>query len=432
MAVRGTPATIGMFEEGSHKMIECLDNPSHVPSLNVALQAVKRSVDRTEGLQGYDDKTGTGDLKYVVARTAPPANRVELTLVWNGWDGLLAPRGTKTQVEAMTLAREKAQKTPEYKRKQRQRSKDIDEAVQRFLTQLLNDKQAKRWHSIWLHVHDGDPHTCSVFSFAKDSWRLLHGQQLLMQSLTELGAPKLATPVLHFLPSVFRQANCDGFTKIIKSIRTLLQPTAEQQEDAPSSSTSSSPRRLLLPKVVELYGGVGTIGLNLIDLVSSLVCSDENPNNVACFAAAVKSLPTDIASRARYEPLNAADMVLKGKAFDTPCDWLIVDPPRKGLDQEVLAALAQPCRFHSAKPGSCTYRSGCKQSHIDQANLPSNVIYVSCGFKALQRDLITLSKEGWSIAHVEGHILFPGSDHLETLVHLTRAPRGKQAFRWGR
>jgi hypothetical protein len=59
--------------------------------------------------------------------------------------------------------------------------------------------------------------------------------------------------------------------------------------------------------IVELYGGVGTIGLNLgqiiaynelyilvicvVDLVASLDCSDENPYNLACFLKSRNELP---------------------------------------------------------------------------------------------------------------------------------------------
>ena len=43
---------------------------------------------------------------------------------------------------------------------------------------------------------------------------------------------------------------------------------------------------------MELYGGVGTIGLNLlIDCgIKKYQCSDENPYNVACFEKAVADL----------------------------------------------------------------------------------------------------------------------------------------------
>lgn len=48
------------------------------------------------------------------------------------------------------------------------------------------------------------------------------------------------------------------------------------------------------------------------------------------------------------------------------------------------------------------------------------LVYVSCGFEALRRELPLLTDAGWSVAKSEGHVLFPGSDHIETLVIFTR------------
>ena len=69
-------------------------------------------------------------------------------------------------------------------------------------------------------------------------------------------------PQLCFPPNVFRQANLLGFSKIVQTIRRWI------------------PKR---SKVIELYAGVGTIGLQILDLVKQIQCSDENPYNKACF-----------------------------------------------------------------------------------------------------------------------------------------------------
>ena len=48
------------------------------------------------------------------------------------------------------------------------------------------------------------------------------------------------------------------------------------------------------------------------------------------------------------------------------------------------------------------------------------LIYVSCGFEALRRELPLLTEAGWTVETSQGHVLFPGSDHLETLVVFRR------------
>lgn len=82
-------------------------------------------------------------------------------------------------------------------------------------------------------------------------------------------------------------------------------------------------------------------------------------------------------------------------------DTLIVDPPRKGLEPEVLA-----------------YLTAGKRDKL--AGDVRRIVYVSCGFDALKRDAVALTSAGWRVVHAEGFVLFPGSDHLETLCVFDR------------
>ena len=67
-----------------------------------------------------------------------------------------------------------------------------------------------------------------------------------------------------------------------------------------NDNDESSPRLL---RCTELYGGVGTIGLNCLDLFSSLNCSDENPYNKLCFEATCGKMKEGMGSRAVYQVL---------------------------------------------------------------------------------------------------------------------------------
>ncbi len=72
---------------------------------------------------------------------------------------------------------------------------------------------------------------------------------------------------------------------------------------------------------------------------------------------------------------------------------LLVDPPRAGLDQDVC---------DMAKKGSF-----------------NDFLYISCGHKALLRDLQRLS-DVFEVIHCRQLDLFPRTDSIETLVHLRR------------
>lgn len=374
LAVVGDPPVVGLFAPGTRSIVEATHSASHRPTINAALAAFAR-VARAQRLCGYAD--GRGQVRYVSAR-CDQSGAVELTVVWD--------RAAYSRTAAQALC-----------------------------DALVAGERGVPWLSVWAHVHSGTTHDNAVFCRDADAWQLLWGSEWMVQRPLVAAHPDSC---LFFSPQVFRQANVDAFQAIQAAIRRRVAPGAA---------------------VLELYGGVGTIGLSLLDVVASLVCSDENPYNEACFARALATLPPALARKARYVPLDASRMMTAHTLTQVgPCDVLLVDPPRKGLDAAVVSALARPCRFHAR--GKCQYGDKCTQSHLPpRLQLPGQLIYVSCGFKyvrgsralrvrgrcsrhrrALQRDIAALEAAGWRLTFAEGHLLFPGADHIETLVELRR------------
>ena len=123
------------------------------------------------------------------------------------------------------------------------------------------------FHSIWFNFHPANRHDNSIFEWDDSCWECVHGPQSGVEEFFTGVSTVKPVPKLYFPPYVFRQANLDAFANIVRVIRTYL----------------PNGKRVPKKKVVELYGGVGTIGLNILDLVASLSCSDENPHNEKCF-----------------------------------------------------------------------------------------------------------------------------------------------------
>jgi 23S rRNA (uracil1939-C5)-methyltransferase len=73
-------------------------------------------------------------------------------------------------------------------------------------------------------------------------------------------------------------------------------------------------------------------------------------------------------------------------------DLVVLDPPRKGCQREVLQAL--------------------------NILRPKDVVYISCHPAALARDLKILCDRQFAVVRVEPFDLFPQTHHVETLVHL--------------
>ena len=359
--------TVGLFAPGSHDLVPALDCPVHHPAINSAVAFLQEQA-RFLKITAFDEATGTGQLRHVALSVQRHTGSVQLTLVWNS-DGSL---------ESENL--------------------DLLRLVQALIVSYQDETCEKKqnssvvWHSIWVHYNSSWKHANAIFSHT-GKWKILHRgngeESSLTGGVTEY-LEKCGTPVpLHFPPNVFRQANLTAFTGIVQAIRAYM-------ENRFGNCAS--------PKCLELYGGVGTIGLHVADLCRSLVSSDENPHNVACFEASAKLLLENlkrlraadtkaIIPTIQYQPASASKMVESGA--HQYVDVIIVDPPRKGLEETVSAALAKAVQA-------------------------TTLIYVSCGFDAFQRDYSILTGGGWKLERAEGHILFPGSDAIETLAFFTR------------
>jgi len=130
----------------------------------------------------------------------------------------------------------------------------------------------------------------------------------------------------------------------------------------------------------------------------------------------------------KYTVAAAGKAMYDGQALGA--DVLIVDPPRKGLDDEVLNQLCKP---HDADQDYVEDKVMLRNNR--QHNLANDVttlIYVSCGFDALARDTDKLLKAnaGWKIKSATGYVLFPGSNHVETVVIFKRRGRRMMMEDW--
>lgn len=387
LAVRnvGEPAldpllTVGLFAPGSHELVPAANCPVHHHAINTAISLVQQQA-RLLKITAYDERTGQGQLRHVVLAVPQRTGAVQLTLVWNG-EG---PWGESSSSAAAT-------------------KRDITHLwkalVSSATNENCNDGQGSLvWHSIWIHYNSSWKHANAIFLHTGQWEKLYTGvsntESCPMGGITEY-LEQSSCPVnvpLHFPPQVFRQANLTAFSAIVEAIRGYFLERLYCDLELHHR-----------PRCLELYGGVGTIGLHIADLCESLVSSDENPHNVQCFEASANIVLQKLRERKKadqsvsiptiqYRPASASTLVESGALHKV--NIVIVDPPRKGLEDTVSAALAQ-------------------------ATSPQTLIYVSCGFEAFQRDYFILTTGGWKLERAEGHILFPGSDAIETLAFFTR------------
>lgn len=137
------------------------------------------------------------------------------------------------------------------------------------------------------------------------------------------------------------------------------------------------------PKTIDLYSGVGSIGLTIGGANCTLVEIDEN---------AVREMRRNIKEQGSTATpvLAASENALE---YITGDMIVIVDPPRAGLHTDVIARLLE--------------------------TKPPRIIYLSCNPVTQARDVALLA-EGYGIADHRGYNFFPRTPHIEHLVVLDR------------
>lgn len=135
--------------------------------------------------------------------------------------------------------------------------------------------------------------------------------------------------------------------------------------------------------VVDLYSGVGTIGLTIGGKNVTLV--EINEHAVIEMKRNIKALDREKAVKAILAPSESALEHINGNSI------IIVDPPRAGLHNDVIDKLLE--------------------------TTPERIIYLSCNPVTQARDVAMLA-EKYGIKYHRGYNFFPRTPHIEHLVVL--------------
>ncbi len=307
--------TIGLFEKGTHFVIDIPYCQVHHPTINKAINTLQTTL-KEAGLSCYSEKSHTGDLRYVQCIVERSTGLVQLTLVLN--------------------------------------REDAADSWKSFVKQLY---KSGPWHSIWFNFNDKATNT--IFG---NRWEKAVGNEVVWE--------RIANHDVAFGPSHFGQANLEMYEQLIYDIQKRIPDRA---------------------KIAELYAGIGTIGLSLAERSEFVRLSELEANAEHYFTLAKNRLPTDLQKKLTYTVAKAEECLGLIKGVDV----CIVDPPRKGLGQELMHKI------------------------LSTAGL-KKLVYVSCDWNSLERDL-SFVPEGWKVTHASSYLFFPGTNQIETLVLLEKA-----------
>ena len=142
--------------------------------------------------------------------------------------------------------------------------------------------------------------------------------------------------------------------------------------------------------LIDLYCGAGTIGLSMASKVRELIGVEIVPDAVENAKENAKRCGVE---NARFICADAKEAAAQLAAENLHPDVIVVDPPRKGCDLEVLQAIS--------------------------AMAPKRLVMISCNSASLARDCKELEALGYHLEKAAPVDLFPRTTHVETVVLLS-------------
>jgi tRNA/tmRNA/rRNA uracil-C5-methylase (TrmA/RlmC/RlmD family) len=313
---RASSPKIGLFQEGTHRIVDVPRCVVHHPRINEAAAAVRDAM-REVGAAPYADRPHRGLVRAIQAVVERPSGRVQLALVAND----AAPDA------ALPLAR----------------------AVERRLGDAL--------HSLWWN---GNPARTNVI--LGPHWQRLSGPETVREVIGGVG--------VHYPPGAFGQSHLGLADRLAARVAGWIPDGA---------------------RVCELHAGCGALSLGWLARVARLDWNERSGPGLDGLARGLAERPAAERARARIHPGPAAEH----GALAAEADVAVVDPPRSGLEPELLARLA--------------------------SDPPSRLIAVACSLDAFERECAALIDGGrLALAELHAFDLFPFTRHVETLARFER------------
>ena len=325
------PASIGFYKKRSHDIVDCRKCLIQTEVSEVVADVMREYI-KSDKVSVYDEKSGRGLLRHIVVKTAFKTGEVMVIIVMNG----SKLPNTEKLVSKLSSAVEAV----------KPKLADQEKYVLRSVVINVNKKK-----------------TSEILGL---ECKTIFGPDVITDYV--------GTMKFEISPLSFYQVNPEQMKKLYSIVAEYSGLTGEET-------------------VVDLYCGVGTIGLSLASR-AKYVWGIESEKG-AVIDANRNAVINGIVN-AQFIAGDAEDELPKLAEQGISPDLIILDPPRSGCEQELLAAV------------------------VDAA--PARIIYVSCDPATLARDLKILCGPDGDYRFIEAQPvdMFPYTLHVETVVLMSR------------
>ena len=165
---------------------------------------------------------------------------------------------------------------------------------------------------------------------------------------------------------------------------------AERLYDIAAEYAQLEPSDVLL----DLYCGMGTIGLSMVDHCRELVGVEIVPEAIKSAKSNAARMGDAVAAKSCFFCADAGQAATRLAAEGLHPDVVMLDPPRKGCDEATLSAVVRMA--------------------------PRRVVYVSCNPATAARDAAWLEQNGYHAEKVQPVDLFPRTKHCECVIALSK------------
>jgi tRNA/tmRNA/rRNA uracil-C5-methylase (TrmA/RlmC/RlmD family) len=222
---------------------------------------------------------------------------------------------------------------------------------------LIRERLGSDLHSLWFNANIERSN-----SILGSEFQAYWGPQSVVE--------KFGGAAVHYPPGAFGQSNLDLAQLIIEHVR----------EQIPTGS-----------RVVEFYAGVGAIGLSVLDRVGGITLNEVSPHSLQGLQLGIAQLDPPDRAKISVVPGGAGAV----HRIAAGAQVVIADPPRKGLETELVDFLAR--------------------------HPPEQVIYISCSLDSFLRDAAQLTSLGkLRLRSLTAFDLMPFTEHVELAARFER------------